>query len=560
MKLQFLLQTSSAATQVLTNPELLGIIISHIEYDDINSLYSFSLVNKFWCKIGIPYLWKSPLSLNLLNITKIIPIYISCLDKLTKQKLSQLLKHDYNKRENILIESIYNNHIYNSQNNNHNNHNNHNHNFQLSRINENLRNIRNSFINLLRSNYLFTKPSTFNYLEFINEINLHSLYKLIFEWLSDLYSNATIINYIIDDTNSLINSINTNIQNINYNNNIINDQTLILTQQFFNFFINNSNHLQHLKFEDFYNSPLTLIQSFVSDNNNDQQKLQSQLSKLKSLDLQLININPDLISKFNSYNTHQLHTISLKSKYERVPPNFSLLIEKQEGLKILLLENVRIDIPTFVSINSQYLSLGNLSLINVIVNSSDALKKLSRCINLHTLRIEFNKEIPETYNNLSRLWNLQFPILNKLIIIGNISKNDLENYNFENDILKFFGINSKCYDYSTKTNSYSPRLLGEIQLPRLSELKGLRYLKHLDLEMKFTSVQISHLLDMWNKVPLIHLNYLCKDDVSDHHSILSKFSQSLNQQRLYKVDIKDSPYWYDNTTYRIDLDLYHCCI
>ncbi|RHZ67806.1 hypothetical protein Glove_299g96 [Diversispora epigaea] len=646
MRSQFLSQTFSASTQVFTNLELLKIIISHIEYDDVKSLYSFSLVNKSWCKIGIPYLWKSPLSLKLTYINnhiKIIPIYISCLDKKAKLNLSQILKNDFIKRENILIESIHNSNS--NSNSNNNNNNNNNNNDKLSEISENLRNLRNSFINLLRSNYLSTKSSSFNYLKFINEIDLYNLYKLIFEWLANLYSNV-IIKYIINDTNSLINSINANIKNLNSNDEIFHDQTRILTQEFFNLFINNSNHLQHLKFEDHYNSPLTLIQSFLTDNNNDRQKLKSQLSKIESLHLQLNNIFPDLISKFITYKSYQLHTISLSSKYEEVPPDFSSLIEKQEGLKILFLKQVIIDTPTFGSINSQYSPLGNLSLINVIINSSNSLKKLSKCINLHTLRIEFDKKIPETYNNLSKLWNLHFPLLNKLIIIGSISKNDLENHSFEDNILGFFrnnsnsikelklNLNSKIYsrilprigedfinlkkltinnfkhnlncddylfkifkssemkleklkvltkycDYSTNShspnshspnshspnsyspNSYSPNsnLLEEIRLPRLSELKGLRYLKHLDLGMEFSSTQISHLLDRWHKVPLIHLNYLCKDDVSDHHSTLIRFSRSLNQERqgrICQVDIKDSFVWFENSTYRIDLDLYHC--
>src|SRR5437016_3014865 len=48
------------------NDDVLFLIIEKLQYD-INSLFSCLLVNKTWCEVIIPILWKNPLGYNLIK-------------------------------------------------------------------------------------------------------------------------------------------------------------------------------------------------------------------------------------------------------------------------------------------------------------------------------------------------------------------------------------------------------------------------------------------------------------------------------------------------------------
>jgi hypothetical protein len=69
------------------SPECLGIIFEYVEK---GALYSCLLVNRSWCKVAIPILWKNPFKLSndlSLESSKIIQNYLICLNRKSKQYL-----------------------------------------------------------------------------------------------------------------------------------------------------------------------------------------------------------------------------------------------------------------------------------------------------------------------------------------------------------------------------------------------------------------------------------------------------------------------------------------
>ncbi|CAG8557344.1 9819_t:CDS:2, partial [Acaulospora colombiana] len=65
-------------------------IIKHIDETDITSLHSVALLNRTWCRHSIPVLWKKPFCLrdSVTNLHMIIPIYLSFLSDETKINLN----------------------------------------------------------------------------------------------------------------------------------------------------------------------------------------------------------------------------------------------------------------------------------------------------------------------------------------------------------------------------------------------------------------------------------------------------------------------------------------
>src|SRR6266498_2875502 len=59
-------------------------IISHIDPNDVNTLYSFLLINHVWCEHMIPFLWKNPFNLIKKNPRKIVSSFFNFLDEKTK--------------------------------------------------------------------------------------------------------------------------------------------------------------------------------------------------------------------------------------------------------------------------------------------------------------------------------------------------------------------------------------------------------------------------------------------------------------------------------------------
>ncbi|CAG8617316.1 10947_t:CDS:1, partial [Funneliformis caledonium] len=92
--------------------ECVECILKHIDENDIKTLYSTTLINRNWCRIGMVRLWKTPLSSkssitssnltdissnpsNTHNTYKIIPVLLSFLDKERKKELRILSKQFY---------------------------------------------------------------------------------------------------------------------------------------------------------------------------------------------------------------------------------------------------------------------------------------------------------------------------------------------------------------------------------------------------------------------------------------------------------------------------------
>src|SRR6266498_1861173 len=66
--------------------DCLRIIFAELQ-DDSNSLYSCILVNRFWCRIGVPILWKNPFIHNYEKGLKLCDAIISLLPTSSKQLL-----------------------------------------------------------------------------------------------------------------------------------------------------------------------------------------------------------------------------------------------------------------------------------------------------------------------------------------------------------------------------------------------------------------------------------------------------------------------------------------
>ncbi|PKY45806.1 hypothetical protein RhiirA4_460476 [Rhizophagus irregularis] len=67
-------------------------ILSYIDEDDITTFHSLSFINRTWCNLCIPHLWKKPFNIknnnnNLKNLYKIITIILSFLDEEQKSVL-----------------------------------------------------------------------------------------------------------------------------------------------------------------------------------------------------------------------------------------------------------------------------------------------------------------------------------------------------------------------------------------------------------------------------------------------------------------------------------------
>ncbi|PKY31547.1 hypothetical protein RhiirB3_449193 [Rhizophagus irregularis] len=79
-----------------TLPELTENIIKYFQ-DDYSTLYSCVLVNRFWCRLSIPLLWKNPFSISTGNYN-FIRIYLHNLNVELKTKLNE-----YKINENLLL-------------------------------------------------------------------------------------------------------------------------------------------------------------------------------------------------------------------------------------------------------------------------------------------------------------------------------------------------------------------------------------------------------------------------------------------------------------------------
>ncbi len=61
----------------IPNDIIIREIISHVDQQDTNTLYSCLLVNRVWCEHIIPLLWKKPFNIIKRNSRKLVLIYFN---------------------------------------------------------------------------------------------------------------------------------------------------------------------------------------------------------------------------------------------------------------------------------------------------------------------------------------------------------------------------------------------------------------------------------------------------------------------------------------------------
>ncbi|CAG8435912.1 3025_t:CDS:1 [Scutellospora calospora] len=138
------------------SPELLGNFFEQVD-NDIATLRSMSLVNRFWCRVGIPILWRTPFRIKVRylwrqpyhnnfapKLRNIIPVLISFLDSESRQLLKD--------KDVLLINSL--------------------------------------------------PSSNFDYISFLRELDVHVLHEIVDEWLDHIGINT--INEYNDQEDSVI--------------------------------------------------------------------------------------------------------------------------------------------------------------------------------------------------------------------------------------------------------------------------------------------------------------------------------------------------------------------
>ena len=79
-------------------PEISTYIIQNLRYN-INTLYSLSLVNRFWCRLAIPLLWEDPFSIKFRGsvlLLHFLDIYCLFLNDNDKSKVNEIKKFELN--------------------------------------------------------------------------------------------------------------------------------------------------------------------------------------------------------------------------------------------------------------------------------------------------------------------------------------------------------------------------------------------------------------------------------------------------------------------------------
>ena len=72
-------------------PEISSIIIQNL-HNNINTLYSLALVNRFWCRLAIPLLWEDPFSVKYQENLSVhfLDTYFLSLNDYDKNKLKDI--------------------------------------------------------------------------------------------------------------------------------------------------------------------------------------------------------------------------------------------------------------------------------------------------------------------------------------------------------------------------------------------------------------------------------------------------------------------------------------
>ena len=77
-------------------PEISTYIIQNL-HNDFNTLYSLTLVNRFWCRLAIPLLWKDPFSIKYKKDStfRLLGTYFLSLNEDDKSKFKELNLHEF---------------------------------------------------------------------------------------------------------------------------------------------------------------------------------------------------------------------------------------------------------------------------------------------------------------------------------------------------------------------------------------------------------------------------------------------------------------------------------
>src|SRR6266487_5331934 len=77
-------------------PEISSYIIQNLR-NNVNTLYSLALVNRFWCRLAIPLLWEDPFSIKYRNNTTFhfLDTYFLFLNENDKSKLKEIEFYEF---------------------------------------------------------------------------------------------------------------------------------------------------------------------------------------------------------------------------------------------------------------------------------------------------------------------------------------------------------------------------------------------------------------------------------------------------------------------------------
>src|ERR1044072_5930471 len=75
-------------------PELSAQIIQHFR-NDINTLNSLALVNRFWCRLAIPLLWEDPFSVKCQLSSHFIDTYFLFLNDDDRSKVKKIKFYEF---------------------------------------------------------------------------------------------------------------------------------------------------------------------------------------------------------------------------------------------------------------------------------------------------------------------------------------------------------------------------------------------------------------------------------------------------------------------------------
>ncbi|CAG8690705.1 12248_t:CDS:2, partial [Acaulospora morrowiae] len=331
----------------------------------------------------------------------------------------------------------------------------------------------------------------------------------------------------------------------------------------------------------------------------------STLSHITTLDLGISDSLSYILFEISTHCT-KISSLSLRSRHSLGSSyDLSQLIKRQRSLRHLHLEEITVTSKLIDSLRFHTTTLESLTLMEVIIDNSRALWNLSSCSRLKTLIIHFLGCYPCTYDGLKPLWSFHFPEICKFKLIGRLHEHRRESladntcsflekngkslntlsldinpsvycqvlqkvsekciqlkkltvrgYKHDSSLekmlkdtsmeLKWLKVEQQCHDYYKLINN---QLFDAHEFPPLKELRGAKWLRHLDFHMCLDADSVERLLDDW-EAPLERIGYLYKykHEEDRHHEVLRKFAHKLDEglqrrqerRQLHKIDLFDS--------------------